>query len=116
MTGLAHALTDTAVIAKRSLLRIPRAPDLSVLRGADAAFNAGVARRLLDGEAGPVRDAVVINAAAALAARAGFGPGHGTDQPGALREAIKRAEQSIDSGAARSTLDTWVARAKSLAG
>jgi anthranilate phosphoribosyltransferase len=92
-------------------LGIPRAPDLSVLRGADAEFNAAVARRLLDGETGPVRDAVVVNAAAALAARAGFG----ADLPGALAEGIKRAENSIDSGAAKSTLDTWVARAKSLA-
>jgi anthranilate phosphoribosyltransferase len=92
-------------------LGIPRAPDLSALRGADAEFNAGVARRLLDGETGPVRDAVVLNAAAALSARSGFGD----DLPGALRAGIKRAEQSIDTGAAKSTLDRWVARAKALA-
>jgi anthranilate phosphoribosyltransferase len=91
-------------------LGIPRAPDLSALRGADAEFNAGVARRLLDGETGPVRDAVVVNAAAALAARAGFGD----DLPGALRAGITRAQISIDSGAAKSTLDAWVTRAKSL--
>jgi anthranilate phosphoribosyltransferase len=91
-------------------LGVPRAPDLSALRGADAEFNAGVARRLLDGETGPVRDAVVVNAAAALAARAGFGD----DLPGALRAGITRAQNSIDSGAAKSTLDAWVTRAKSL--
>jgi anthranilate phosphoribosyltransferase len=93
-------------------LGVPRAPDLSALRGADAEFNAAVARRLLDGETGPVRDAVVLNAAAALAARAGFGD----DLPGALRQGIERAGESIDTGAARSTLDRWVARAKSLVG
>ena len=42
------------------------------LRGGDAAFNADVARRLFAGEPGPVRDAVLVNAAAALAAQAGF--------------------------------------------
>lgn len=103
--------TVTEQVIDAADLGVPRAPDLGVLRGADAAFNAGVARRLLDGETGPVRDAVVINAAAALAARAGFGD----DLPGALRAGVERANASIDSGAAKSTLDTWVTKAKSLA-
>jgi anthranilate phosphoribosyltransferase len=104
--------TVTELVIDAADLGVPRAPDLSALRGADAEYNAGVARRLLDGETGPVRDAVVLNAAAALAARAGFGD----DLPAALRAGIKRAEHSIDTGAAKSTLDTWVALAKSLAG
>src|SRR5690606_1296842 len=37
---------------------------VEALRGADAAYNAEVARRLLDGEPGPVRDAVLLNSAA----------------------------------------------------
>ena len=37
------------------------------LRGGDAAHNADVVRRLLDGDPGPVRDAVLLNAGAALA-------------------------------------------------
>ncbi|MFE2138855.1 anthranilate phosphoribosyltransferase, partial [Streptomyces sp. NPDC059466] len=41
---------------------------VEALRGADASYNAEVARRVLDGERGPVRDAVVLNAAAALVA------------------------------------------------
>ncbi|MEU3192057.1 anthranilate phosphoribosyltransferase, partial [Streptomyces sp. NPDC006992] len=41
---------------------------VEALRGADAAYNADVARRLLEGERGPVRDAVLLNSAAALAA------------------------------------------------
>ena len=38
------------------------------LRGGDAGYNAAVTRRLLDGERGPVRDIVVLNAATALVA------------------------------------------------
>ncbi len=37
------------------------------LRGGDVAHNTAVVRRLLDGERGPVRDAVLLNAGAALA-------------------------------------------------
>ena len=37
------------------------------LRGGDALHNAEVVRRLVAGEAGPVRDAVVLNAGASLA-------------------------------------------------
>ena len=80
------------------------------LRGADAAFNADVARRLLAGEPGPVRDAVVVNAAAALAAHSGFG----ADVPGALKAGIDRAAQSIDSGAAASVLERWLGLAQSI--
>ncbi|HMC68977.1 MAG TPA: anthranilate phosphoribosyltransferase, partial [Mycobacteriales bacterium] len=42
----------------------PAGPD--ALKGADAAHNAAVARRVLAGESGAVRDAVLLNAAAAL--------------------------------------------------
>jgi anthranilate phosphoribosyltransferase len=43
-------------------------PPADALRGGDPAFNAGVFRRLVEGEPGPVRDSVLLNAAAALAA------------------------------------------------
>ncbi|EFL06061.1 anthranilate phosphoribosyltransferase, partial [Streptomyces sp. AA4] len=52
-------------------LDIPRAT-AEDLRGGDAAANAEVVRELVSGKTGPVRDAVVLNAAAALAAFAGF--------------------------------------------
>ncbi|MFC9458060.1 anthranilate phosphoribosyltransferase [Streptomyces sp. NPDC056637] len=78
---------------------------VSALRGADASYNAEVARRLLDGERGPVRDAVLLNSAAALVA---LTPGDGplTDQ---IRAGMARAAESIDSGAAKRTLERWVA-------
>jgi anthranilate phosphoribosyltransferase len=91
-------------------LGVPRAK-VGDLRGADAEYNADVARRLLNGETGPVRDAVVLNAAAALAARSGFGE----DLAGPLREGIERANASIDSGAAAKLLDRWVTTAQELA-
>src|SRR5215475_4529069 len=47
------------------------------LRGGDPAHNAGVARAVLAGQPGSVRDTVLLNAAAALAAGAGVAdPGH----------------------------------------
>ncbi|HWJ83400.1 MAG TPA: anthranilate phosphoribosyltransferase [Nocardioides sp.] len=79
------------------------------LRGGDAAHNADVVRRLLAGEPGPVRDAVLLNAGAALAVY---------DQPGAdvaeaLAAGLVRAADAVDSGAAQATLDRWVAAAAS---
>lgn len=77
------------------------------LRGQDAAYNADVVRRLLAGERGPVRDAVVLNAGAALAVHA--------DEDGSLEDrvaaGIARADQALDSGAAQATLDRWVTAA-----
>jgi anthranilate phosphoribosyltransferase len=75
------------------------------LRGADAPYNAKVARAVLAGERGPVRDAVVANAAAAIAAYDGLT----ADVTGALRAGAERAEAAIDSGEAAATLDRWIA-------
>ncbi|WP_412540293.1 anthranilate phosphoribosyltransferase [Longispora sp. K20-0274] len=84
---------------------IPRS-DSDALRGGDADFNAAVTHRLLAGEPGPVRDAVVLNAAAGLAAYEGL-----SDLQGALRRGLERAAAAIDSGAAAALLDRWVATA-----
>ncbi|NJP65593.1 anthranilate phosphoribosyltransferase [Streptomyces spiramenti] len=77
---------------------------VEALRGGDAGYNAEVARRLLAGERGPVRDAVVLNSAAALVA---LEPGHGplADQ---LAAKMGRAEAVLDDGAAAATLERWV--------
>ncbi|MFE0592429.1 anthranilate phosphoribosyltransferase [Micromonospora echinospora] len=90
-------------------LGVPRAT-LADLRGADAAYNAGVVRRLLAGERGPVRDAVLVNAAAALATQ---GPLDG-DLLTAVRAGLDRAAESIDSGAAARALDRWIEVARSV--
>ncbi|MFI5593882.1 anthranilate phosphoribosyltransferase [Amycolatopsis sp. NPDC051758] len=75
------------------------------LRGGDAAANAEVVRELVAGKAGPVRDAVLINAAAALAAFTGFSGSLEDD----LRAGLTRAAEAIDSGAAAALLDRWIA-------
>ncbi|MGW0733291.1 anthranilate phosphoribosyltransferase [Streptomyces sp. NPDC002851] len=81
---------------------------VEALRGADATYNADVALRLLDGETGPVRDAVVLNAAAALVALEPTGKPL-TEQ---IRGAMDRAAESIDSGAAKGVLERWVAASR----
>ncbi|MFC4906844.1 anthranilate phosphoribosyltransferase [Actinomadura gamaensis] len=76
------------------------------LRGADAAYNARVARRFLDGETGPVRDMVLLNAAALIVAYEGAPlAAKLTD---ALRDACVRAAEAVDSGAAAALLDRWI--------
>jgi len=74
------------------------------LRGGDAAGNADVVRRLVGGERGPVRDAVVLNAGAALAV---YGGERGVPLE-LLRAGIDEAERALDSGAAGELLDRWV--------
>jgi anthranilate phosphoribosyltransferase len=66
------------------------------LLGGDAAANAGIVRRVLDGLRGPARDIVVLNAGAALVV---------AGRAESMREGIARAEAAIDSGAAGDTLD-----------
>ncbi|HOW01028.1 MAG TPA: anthranilate phosphoribosyltransferase [Rhodoglobus sp.] len=91
-------------------LGIPRA-DIQSLLGADAAHNASVARAVLAGERGPVRDIVLLNAAGGLAAY------ELSREPELLQEPIvqrlatqlERAASVIDSGAASAKLDEWVA-------
>ncbi|MFI2028615.1 anthranilate phosphoribosyltransferase [Streptomyces buecherae] len=98
---------------------------VEALRGADASYNADVARRLLAGERGPVRDAVLLNSAAALVAldalsttsaaesAARFEAGAPAPELPPLAErigaAMGRAAEAIDSGAAKRTLERWVA-------
>jgi anthranilate phosphoribosyltransferase len=86
--------------------------DRDALRGGDAAYNAKVARSLLAGERGPVRDAVLLNAGAALAAYDGLAG----SLPDGVAAGMERAAAAIDSGAAADVLDRWVAVSRSAAG
>jgi anthranilate phosphoribosyltransferase len=88
-----------------SVLGLPVA-SVEDLRGGDAAFNAAVARSVLGGAAGPVRDIVLLNAAAALAAAAGVA---GVEAlPSAVADGFSRAAEAVDSGAAIDLLDRWI--------
>lgn len=75
---------------------LPRHP-IATIHGGDPAYNAAALRRLLSGERGAYRDAVLLNAAAALAL------GGSTLTAGAAR-----AAEAIDSGAAGALLDRWI--------
>jgi anthranilate phosphoribosyltransferase len=107
---VADGTVSTERVAPEDVGLARAVPD--ALRGADAAFNAGVTRRFLAGEGGPVRDAVLLNASAALAA---IEP---TAEPVAARlsAAMQRAAEAVDSGAAADALDRWVQTSRSLAG
>jgi anthranilate phosphoribosyltransferase len=101
VTGSSGSVADESL--DPAALGIPPAT-AEDLRGADADYNAKVFNRVLAGEPGPVRDAVVLNAAAGLAAHAGAEG----DLAERLEAGLARARDSIDSGAARDKLARWV--------
>jgi anthranilate phosphoribosyltransferase len=80
-------------------LGIPRA-DVTALAGGSPADNAARLSAVLAGERGPARDAVVLNAAAALVAGG---------QAGDVASGLALASEAIDSGRAGSRLEELVA-------
>ena len=76
---------------------------LEDLRGGDAAYNAEALRRLLIGEAGAYRDAVLLNSAAALVVA-----GQAED----WFEGVEEAAEAIDKGLAKALLDCWIETVK----
>jgi anthranilate phosphoribosyltransferase len=72
---------------------------LTAIRGGDARFNAAALNMLLAGEAGAYRDAVLLNAAAALIV---------ADRAGDWAAAVDLAADAIDSGAAEALLARWI--------
>jgi anthranilate phosphoribosyltransferase len=78
--------------------------DPGALRGGDVARNAGIARAVLAGEPGAAREAVVLNAAAALAV-AGRVPD--------LRAGARASRDALDSGAASGLLERVIALSRS---
>ncbi|WP_343602294.1 anthranilate phosphoribosyltransferase [Mycobacterium sp.] len=80
--------------------------ELDDLLGGDAAANAAEARAVLGGAKGPVRDAVVLNAAGAIVAHAGLSSR--AEWLPAWEDGLRRAADAIDSGAAEQLLTRWV--------
>ena len=83
---------------------LPRA-SIRDLQGGDREENARIIRQVLDGEAGPRRDIVVMNSAAALVVG-----GRAQD----LKDGVAMAAQSIDSGAARGRLEALIGLSRRL--
>ncbi|PXX62266.1 anthranilate phosphoribosyltransferase [Nocardia tenerifensis] len=89
-------------------LGIPRV-GLEALRGGDAEVNASVARDVFAGKHGAVRDAVLVNSAAAIVAY-DLSQGSGdfdADVHDALAGGLERAAEAIDAGKAAALLERW---------
>lgn len=91
-----------------------RRAQLADLLGGDGEHNARIARETLGGAPGPVRDIVLLNAAAGLIAFAlAKAPGQqNRSMVERFRENLDRAAAAIDSGAAIATLDRWIGAAR----
>jgi anthranilate phosphoribosyltransferase len=107
---------------------------VDALRGGDAAHNAAVARRLLEGERSAVRDAVLLNSGIALAVVAGGREATGEHEPAGehgsagdstvegterlyalVRRGMAEAERAIDSGQAADQLKRWISATRRFA-
>lgn len=77
---------------------LPTSP-VEAIRGGDPSHNADALRRLLLGEEGPYRDAVLFNAAGALML---------ADEVTDWRSGVEEAAEAIDKGLAKALLDCWI--------
>ena len=84
---------------------IANAP-IEAIVGGDAAENAEISRAIFKGERGAPRDAVLLNAAAAIAA---FEGNFNQDIRTRISEGLVRAKSAVDSGAATDLLNRWAA-------
>jgi len=94
-----------------------RLATLDDLRGGTPEHNAEVVRRVLAGDGGPIRDIVLLNAAAGIVAYRLSQDAAQAQRPivERLGEARDDAAAAIDSGAASAKLATWSAAATALA-
>jgi anthranilate phosphoribosyltransferase len=96
-------------------LGIPRAEPQD-LRGGTPPENAAAARLVLGGEPGPVLDAVLLNAAAAVLAYEGIGGDVQDDLAGVvsagLAAGLDRCRTAVEDGAVQALLERWVAAAR----
>lgn len=88
---------------------------LSALQGGDATVNAAIARELFSGTTGPVRDAVLLNAAGAIVSAEATAAFDDAGFVAAMAAAKDRAAAAIDSGAAAAVLERWSELSQSLA-
>ena len=106
-------LDELSVGGPSTVLRLGKSPErltpeeaglnrhpLVALRGGNAHYNADALRRLLMGEEGAYRDAVLLNAAAALIVA-----GEVSD----WKAGVEEAAEAIDKGLAKALLECWVA-------
>jgi len=84
--------------------RLPTHPSAESLRVSGPAESARVIHAVLRGEAGPAREVILANAAAAL-----FVAG----QVSSLRDGVERGREAIDSGKASDQLEAWAALSRS---
>ncbi|MET0370153.1 MAG: anthranilate phosphoribosyltransferase [Sphingobium sp.] len=93
----------TGVVATRRIAAIdaglPTHP-VEAIRGGDPLHNAAALRALLQGEPGAYRDAVLLNAAAALVV---------ADEAPNLLSGVEQAAETIDAGLANALLNCWIA-------
>ena len=100
-----RAVGDAPALESRpEALGLDAAP-VSALRGGDAGANLASLRRLLDGDGGPLRDALLLNSAAALVVA-----GVAAD----ALDGVRRAAEALDSGRARALLEKWAALSRAL--
>ena len=105
-------LDELSISGPSSIVRLGQAleritPDIAGLRfhnfealkGGDASYNAAALTRLLDGEAGAYRDAVLLNAAAALMVAGAVND---------WQSGVEEAGEAIDKGLAKALLRCWV--------
>jgi anthranilate phosphoribosyltransferase len=98
-----EGVTEHTVSPER--VGLERADDDEV-RGGTPEDNADTARAVLAGEPGPRRTLVVLNAGAALFV---------AERVSSFEEGVRRAEQAIDSGAARNAMESFISKTQELA-
>ena len=116
-TGHSHSHiweVSRGVVAEHDLdpsdLGIERA-DITSLLGADAQHNARVSRAMLAGQTGPIRDVILLNAAAGITAFELSQDHERMQEPivSRLAKNYERASSAVDSGDAEAKLAEWVA-------
>lgn len=100
---------DQFVLDPFALFGIPRST-IADLRGGSAVENAAIAREIFAGRTGPIREAVLLNAAAGIAVADGIGQAPSPDDFfDRLTAARDLAARTLDDGGATNKIAEWVA-------